>query len=105
MAKRVDITEKLSFDENPVMIIGDLEVEVNAGAEDVLKLMGVFANKSELEAVPEALNLLFKPADIKKICAMKKNGKKLTGKALVAVIQEAASLAMNMDEDNASGEY
>ena len=53
MAKKIDITEKLNFDENPVMQIGTLEVEVNADAETMLRLMGVFGNKGELQAVEE----------------------------------------------------
>ena len=75
MAKVVDITEKLSFDENPIMQIGTLEVEVNADAETMLRLMGAFGNKGELQAVEEALNLIFKPEDVEKICNIKK-GKK-----------------------------
>ena len=39
MAKKiVDITEKLSFDENPVLKIKDVTVEVNSDAATVLKL-------------------------------------------------------------------
>ena len=58
MEKIVDITDKLCFDENPVMQIGTLEVEVNADAETMLRLMGAFGNKGELQAVEEALNLI-----------------------------------------------
>ena len=38
MAKKiVDITEKLSFDENPVLKVKDVTVEVNSDAATVLK--------------------------------------------------------------------
>ena len=50
MAKVVDITEKLSFDENPVLKIKDIEVEVNADAKTMLGIMGEFKTKSEVEA-------------------------------------------------------
>lgn len=44
MAKKVDITEKLSFDGNPSIIIKGHELEVNADAATVLKVMGVVGN-------------------------------------------------------------
>ena len=44
MAKKiVDITEKLSFDENQVLKIKDVTVEVNFDAASVLKIMGIFS--------------------------------------------------------------
>ena len=50
MAKVVNITEKLEFESNPIIEIGTLEVEVKADAETMLRLMGIFAENSELEA-------------------------------------------------------
>lgn len=97
MGKVVDITEKLNFQENPVMQVGDLKVEVNADAETMIRLIGVFSNKSELEAVGEAMNLIFKEEDVEKICSMERNGKKLTGKSLVTIVQEAVELVMGED--------
>ena len=44
MAKKIDITDKLDFSENPVLKIEDIEVEVKGDAETMLRLMGVFAN-------------------------------------------------------------
>ena len=38
MAKVVDITEKLSFDENPVLKIKDIEVEVKSGDVAIVDL-------------------------------------------------------------------
>lgn len=99
MAKIVDITEKLCFEENPVMQIGTLEVEVNADAETMLRLMGAFGNKWELQAVEEALNLIFKPEDVEKICNIKKGKKKLSAKSLMVIVQEAMALVMGEDEE------
>lgn len=99
MEKIVDITDKLCFDENPVMKIGTLEVEVNADAETMLRLMGAFGNKGELQAVEEALNLIFKPKDVEKICNIKKGKKKLSAKSLVVIVQEAMALVMGEDEE------
>lgn len=80
MAKKINITDKLNFDSNPVIVIGDLEVEVKSDAETMLRLMGTFAENSELQAVGEALDLIFSPEDVEKICKMEKDGKKTFGK-------------------------
>lgn len=40
MAKKVNITDKLDFDGNPSLIIRDQEIEVDASAETVLRVMG-----------------------------------------------------------------
>lgn len=43
MAKKiVDITEKLNFDENPVLKVKNVTIEVNSDAATVLKIMGLF---------------------------------------------------------------
>lgn len=94
MAKTIDITDKLTFDENPVMKIGNLKMEVNADAETILRLMGVFAEKEDLQAVKEALGLIFKPADVEALCALEKNGKKLSAASLMTIVQEAMALVM-----------
>ena len=43
MAKVVDITEKLNFDENPSLLVKGKKIEVDASAETVLKVMGKFS--------------------------------------------------------------
>ena len=44
MAKKiVDITEKLNFDENPVLKVKNVTIEVNSDAATVLKIMGLFS--------------------------------------------------------------
>ena len=65
MAKTIDITDKLSFDENPKMIIAGEEIEVNADAEAMIRLMSVFKNgMSDMAAIGEALNLIFSKKDL-----------------------------------------
>ncbi len=44
MGKVVDITDKLSFDGNPKLRIRGIEVEVNADAPTMLKVMSVMGN-------------------------------------------------------------
>lgn len=98
MAKKINITDKLNFESNPIIVIGDLEVEVKSDAETVLRLMGVFAENSELQAVGEALELIFSPEDVEKICKMKKDGKKLSANSLMTIIQSAMELVMGEDK-------
>lgn len=98
MAKVVNITDKLNFNENPIMNICGVEVEVNSDAETMIRIMGLFSEKGELQAVMDALNLIFSPEDLKKICNLKQNGKKLSGKSLMVIVQEAINLVMGEDE-------
>ena len=94
MAKKINITDKLNFESNPIIVIGDLEVEVKSDAETMLRLMGAFAEHSELQAVGEALNLIFSPEDVEKLCKMEKDGKKLSFNSLRSIIQAAMELVM-----------
>lgn len=95
MSKVVDITEKLSFDTNPVLKVKGEEIEVQSDAETMLKIMGMFQDdKSEMETVVEAAGLIFSPNDQKKI---KKMG--LQMKDYIILVQEAMSLAMGEGED------
>ena len=98
MTKRINITDKLCFEENPVMEIETLDVEVRADAETMLRLMGVFTEKTELEAVGEALNLIFSPQDVEAICNLERNGKKLSAKLLMTIVQAAMSLVMGDEQ-------
>lgn len=98
MTKRINITDKLCFEENPVMEIETLDVEVKADVETMLRLMGVFAEKTELEAVGEALNLIFSPQDVEAICNLERNGKKLSAKSLMTIVQAAMSLMMGDEQ-------
>lgn len=73
MAKIVDITDKLEFDENPKLIIKDKELEVNADASTVLKIMGILGdgNNVQPDDVVKMYELIFSDADRKKIDKMK----------------------------------
>ena len=68
MAKKiVDITEKLSFDENPVLKVKDVTVEVNSDAATVLKIMGIFSKGASAIEVLAVYELIFNEKDRKKI--------------------------------------
>lgn len=93
MAKVVDITDKLSFEENPKLKIKGMVVTVNADAETMLRIMGSFGNKTELQASLEAYELMFSDKDRKRIASLK-----LPAKSLMTIIQEAMSLVMGEGE-------
>lgn len=89
MAKVVDITEKLSFEQNPVLKIRDTEVEVNSDAKTVLEIMGNFKTKSEIEASLDSVEKLFGKTDREKL-----EGLNLQFKDYMAVISAAMDLVM-----------
>lgn len=93
MARTRDITDKLSFDENPVIKIKGTEIEVQSDAKTMLEIMGIFKEESEAEAVIKAYSKLFTEADRKKLEKMK-----LPFKDLVKVIEAAMSLVQGDDE-------
>jgi len=98
MAKVIDITDKLDFDTNPKLVVQGQELEVNTDAETVILVMGALSEDNQLKAMNKALNLLFKPEDIEKICNIKKNGKKLTSNGLMTIINEAMTLVMGEEQ-------
>ncbi len=94
MGKIVDITEKLSFDTNPTLMIRGEGYEVNADARTVLEIMGDFNNKSEMDAALSAYEKLFSERDRSRIDALK-----LPYKDLMIIIKTAISLVTGEDED------
>lgn len=68
-AKIVDITEKLSFEENPKIKIKNITCEVNSDAPTMLKLMQVVGNGEGVTAgdVVKMYELMFSEEDRKKI--------------------------------------
>lgn len=87
MAKVVDITEKLDFDGNPIIRIRDVEIEVNADAATMLKVMGVLSGDDEPGAgeVLKMYELLFDEAEREKINRMKLNFKDFTKLVFTAI--------------------
>lgn len=97
MAKVVDITNKLNFEENPKLVINGRQYEVNADAETMLRVMNAVESGDDTKVIG-AMSLLFKPKDLEAITRIKKNGKKLSGNALITIMQAAMSLIMGEDE-------
>lgn len=73
MGKVIDITDKLSFDENPKLKIRDIEAEVNADAPTMLKLMQIVGDGKDLTAndVIKMYDLIFSEDSQKKIDKLK----------------------------------
>lgn len=97
MSKVVDITDKLNFEESPKLIIKGEEYTVDDSAETMLKMMALFDDKTEAEAVPEAFRLLFSESDRKKISDFKLNFKDFT-----TVIEYAMNLIRGVGDDEGS---
>ena len=49
MSKVVDITDKLEFEENPKLVVKGKELEVNADATTVLKIMGILGDSENVK--------------------------------------------------------
>ena len=73
MAKIIDITDKLAFEDNPKLVIKGKELEVNADATTVLKIMGILGDGENVQPndVVKMYELIFGEADRKKIDKMK----------------------------------
>lgn len=91
MSKVIDITDRLTFEGNPKLKIRNEEIEVNADAPSVLKIMGVMNDDGDSM---KAYEILFSEKDRKKIEKMK-----LSFKDLTKVIEAAMQLATGEDDD------
>ena len=88
MAKIVDITDQLSFDGNPKLVIKGKELEVNADAPTMLKVMGLLRNDDPgVQEVLDAYDMMFQEKTRNEIDKMK-----LSFRDLMIVVQEAVSL-------------
>ena len=98
MAKKVHITAKLTFDENPRLIIREEEIEVNADAPTMLKVMDLMTNDGvRIDQINNAYELIFPEKSRETVDEMH-----LSVQDWITVVQEAISLIMN--EDSAPGE-
>lgn len=103
MRKKIDITDKLELDGNPCLVIQGEELEVNADAATMLKVMGMFANNQDdndqddvakkTQATLNMYDLLF-PEKSKKLIEKKK----LSFTDLNRVIEAAVDLIAGSNE-------
>jgi len=73
MGKVVDITDKLSFEENPKIKIKNAEYEVNSDAPTMLKIMQLLGDGENVSGndVVSMYNLIFSDSERKKIDKLK----------------------------------
>lgn len=94
MARKVDITEKLSFEGNPSLVIKGKAIEVNADAPTMLKVMGLMsADDPGVQEIIDAYDTIFpgkSKSELEKL--------KLDFKDLIIVVQEAVQLVSGMEE-------
>ena len=88
------LTEKLKFDENPVIEVKGKKLTVNADAETVLQLLDILQTRGETQAAIEAFELLFSEKDKKTI-----KGLKLQFKDYITLLTAAVDLALGEDPD------
>ena len=100
MAKVVDITEKLSFDENPKLRIRGEELEINADAATVLKILDIMGDgQPGVRDTIKCMSLLMDQRSREKLDAMK-----LSFADYMAVINKAMNLAAGTPEEDDKGE-
>lgn len=100
MGKRVDITDKLSFEGNPILILKGRELEVNADAPTMLKVMALMdAEDPGSQEIVDAYDMIFPQASKDMIKDLK-----LNFKDLVVVVQEAIKLISGTEDNADQGE-
>ena len=89
MAKTIDITEKLNFEESPVLVVKGEKIHVNDDAVTMLAVMQLMGGDSpSVNDVMGAYEKLFPEEDRK----VMENKLKLKFSALMTVIAEAVAL-------------
>lgn len=97
--KKYDITDKLTFDGNPVLVIKSKELEVNADAPTMLKVMNFLGSDGvEIDQISQAYELIFPDKSRKEIEKMK-----LSVSDWITVVQEAIGLVAG--ESDSLGEH
>ena len=88
MAKVIDITEKLTFEGNPSLVIKGKKLEVNADAPTMLKVMGLMStDEPGMDEILKAYDMMFPEKSQKEIEKLK-----LNFNDLVVVIKEGINL-------------
>ena len=94
MARKVDITEKLSFEGNPSLVIKGKAIEVNADAPTMLKVMNLMSSDDPgAQDIMDAYDTIFSgksKTELEKL--------KLDFKDLIIVVQEAVQLISGVEE-------
>lgn len=99
MAKRIDITDKLSFEENPRLCIRGQELEVHADAATVLKILDIIGDgEPTVQDSIKCVKLLLGDESRAKLEELN-----LPFSDYMLVIQQAMSLAVGSGEEEETG--
>ena len=97
MAKIVDITDKLNFEEKPALVIKKRKIKVNNDAKSIMELMAMSEDDevSEIQMIQKGMALLFEDEERKKLDSMN-----LSVTDLMTVISSAMKLASDTGDNN-----
>ena len=96
---RYDLTEKLKFNDDPVLAIGDTELTVHTDAETVLKLIDALQGGDDSQIVRMAPEMLLSEKDRKQLRSLH-----LKMDDYTTVVKTIVQLATGADPDSESGE-
>lgn len=100
MARTKDITDKLSFDGNPSLMIKGKKLEVNSDAPTMLKILGIMSSdEKEMKQLNESYQLIFPEKSRKEIEKMR-----LSVTDWITVVEEALNLIMDDGSGDEPGE-
>lgn len=99
MSKIIDITDKLNFEENPKIKVKDVELEVNASAENIVKVMALASDNTNIKNIVKMCDFIFTESSKKKLDSLKLNFQDFT-----SVVNIALKTAIGNDEEKNSGE-
>ena len=97
MARVIDITEKLTFEGNPSLMIKGKKLEVNADAPTMLKVMALMSDDPGMNEILTTYDMMFPEKSKKEIEKLA-----LNFSDLIVVVQEAVGLITG--ENNSQGE-
>ncbi len=102
MSKIIDITDKLNFEQKPIIKVKDVEIEANNDAVTMFKVVALFDGAKNDISVKDILtiyNLLFDEENQKKIESLN-----LTMEDFSTFIIESAQVLINNGEEVVEGE-
>lgn len=97
MSKIIDITDKLNFEEKPIIKVKDVEIKANNDAVTMLKVIALFDNDGKGMSVKNILdiyNLLFDKENQQKIESLK-----LSFEDFSTLVVNAAQAVINDNEE------
>ena len=97
MSKIIDITDKLNFEEKPIIKVKDVEIKANNDAVTMLKVIALFDNDGKgmnVKNVLDIYNLLFDKENQQKIESLK-----LSFEDFSTLVVNAAQAVINDNEE------